>query len=172
MASFYEAHKNSAFVMYEKSRDELFQSGLSVFGSHAHAKEKAVKLLKLYDLKTGTKYHIASEKELQLQIDSSFTKFQDDQKTKQWTFIGILGSILLLLVIFCSFCATFLCKRHRIHKMRNLESTVLYLDDRAWKIERERIDEMYSIGKGHFGEVFKGTLKPKQVDRDRKKMKS
>jgi hypothetical protein len=32
------------------------------------------------------------------------------------------------------------------------------IDDHKWEIERERIDQLYMIGKGNFGEVHKGFL--------------
>jgi serine/threonine protein kinase len=85
---------------------------------------------------------------------------KDSKISIQLVLVIVAVVIVTLLICFLVFILIKRCQRHKIRKNRSQE-TLLDIDDQKWQIEKVRIDQMYLIGKGHFGEVHKGILKPK-----------
>jgi hypothetical protein len=163
MTSIFEGHKITALKEYEKARENFHDKGLNLYEAHEKAREKALEFFKQFDVKTGTSYYETGQKSLVLKIDASNSLFIESHRYKRFILITV-STLILFVMIIIIFTAFLLSKRFRINKMRNQDSSVFYVDDKAWHIERERIDQIYSIGKGHFGEVFKGLLMSEQEE--------
>jgi hypothetical protein len=151
-------HEQTAMDLYQSERDELFKSGSSIGESHAEAKSQAEEMLKSYDLKSATKYARKSLLSLQDKIESSFKAWSKAHTKKRLIYIGISISIVFLIVV-SILLTMLLVKRCRVHRKRHHDLRMAEFNDTLHEIERERIEQMYSIGKGGFGEVFKAILR-------------
>jgi hypothetical protein len=155
MSNIFIAHKTSAMQKYESLRSKIYDEGRAgLVDSHTKARDEAIEFLKSFDSITETEFFRASLKDLENEMKLSF-----DKKNNSETLISMIIIVTVLItIVFLIFFIIFLIKRYRVFKMRNQDLKMIHIEDDAWKIKRERIDQMYSIGKGNFGEVFKGIL--------------
>ena len=165
MKQIFNGHKMSSLKIYEEARSQFREKGLKMRASHEAAKEVALTFLKAFDTKFESDFFEEILKTLEQMIENSYATYKNANETKILILIGILASILIVLVIFGFFVA-FIMKVHRNNKIQHQYLSPTDVDDDKWLIERDRIDQLYSIGKGNYGEVFKGILHSRQKDKD------
>lgn len=156
----FKEHEKEAMKIYELERAKLFEKGTSADRSHLKSKETAEYYLKSYDLRTETEFYVEQKAELQKHIENSFENWKTSRRNR---FIVIISSAATLFIIsVCLICI--ISKRLRKYRKRRQRFDLANFDDGEYEIDKERIEQLYSIGSGNFGEVFKAILKSEKGD--------
>jgi Protein tyrosine and serine/threonine kinase len=100
-------------------------------------------------------------------LEEDIGEYEDDEMflVLFLVFLIMIVVVVMLIVIIRKVIFPAISKTFRqcinIMQRRSSQDELLIELDENWQIQKERIDQLYAIGKGNFGEVFKGTLKPK-----------
>ena len=166
MKQIFNGHRESASNLYEEVKIKYLQEGLSVQESHKIAKQEAEKYLKSFDLipSIQNKYFEDSKRELNYDLSNRERSITHGETSILYFSTALSLSFVLVLFIFTFVLLFLILKRCRVKRVRNQDLELADIDDHIWQIERDRIDQMYSVGSGNFGEVFKGILLPKQQE--------
>lgn len=133
---------------------------------HKIYKKIALSSFKTYNLSLDTEMFDNFNKELEIEIEEIYStnwKLKLHEKTKILVVsIAVIFSIVAVFLTIACLSVKFyklIVKTRRRNHLENIDLTDQ--EEEIWKIGWDRIEQMYRIGDGNFGEVCKAVLKPK-----------
>jgi tRNA A-37 threonylcarbamoyl transferase component Bud32 len=159
----FESEALKLYNEYMENQKDLNEQNFKKF--HEKAADKALEWFRAQKTIAVEDDKLNYESRLKSQIDSSRNErlaSLQGMKIPLKLIILISTAVLLLIITFLLVFITIKrCRRlKRLEQIENLP--LIDINDEKWHIEKSRIDQLYLIGKGNFGEVHKGTLKSKQ----------